>query len=70
MRLFEAYGRMYEPHGAHFYRERFPKEAADTDFVYRQTILAKTCDTLRVLLPAATRSNLGSTRPASRTSSC
>ena len=24
----------------------------DTDFVYRQTILAKTCDTLRMLLPA------------------
>ena len=40
-------------------RERFPKEAGDTDFVYRQTILAKTCDTLRVLLPAGTRSNLG-----------
>ena len=27
--------------------------------MYRQTIMAKTCDTLRVLLPAATRSNVG-----------
>ena len=32
---------------------------SDTDFVYRQTMLAKTCDTLRMLLPAGTRSNLG-----------
>ena len=55
---FEAYGRMYEPMEA-FYRERFPQQAGDSDFVYRQTIMAKTCDTLRVLLPAATRSNLG-----------
>ena len=31
---------------------RFPKQPDDSDFVYRQTILAKTCDTLRVLLPA------------------
>src|SRR5262249_51619384 len=28
-------------------------------FIYDQTILAKTCDTLRMLLPAGTRSNLG-----------
>jgi thymidylate synthase ThyX len=55
---FGAYGRMYEPMEAH-YRERFPKQAGDSDFVYRQTIMAKTCDTLRVLLPAGTRSNLG-----------
>ena len=55
---FAAYGRMYEPMES-FFRERFPKEDADTDFVYRSTILAKTCDTLRLLLPAATRSNLG-----------
>jgi thymidylate synthase ThyX len=49
---------MYEPMEA-FYQGRFPKDAADSDFVYRSTILAKTCDTLRMLLPAATRSNLG-----------
>jgi thymidylate synthase ThyX len=56
--VFGAYGRMYEPLES-YYRDRFPKEAADSDFVYRSTILAKTCDTLRLLLPAATRSNLG-----------
>ena len=56
--VFEAYGRMYEPMEA-FYRERFPKDPSDSDFVYRSTITAKTCDTLRMLLPAATRSNLG-----------
>ena len=51
--VFEAYGRMYAPMES-FFRERFPQEAGDSDFVYRQTIMAKTCDTLRVLLPAAT----------------
>jgi thymidylate synthase ThyX len=55
---FEAYGRMYGPM-ENFYRERFPQQPDDSDFVYRQTIMAKTCDTLRVLLPAATRSNVG-----------
>ncbi len=57
-RTFEAYGRMFEPM-QEFFRARFPKEPGDSDFVYRSTIMAKTCDTLRVLLPAGTRSNLG-----------
>jgi thymidylate synthase ThyX len=57
-RTFEAYGRMFQPLYDHFV-ERFPKESADSDFLYRSTITAKTCDTLRVLLPAGTRSNLG-----------
>jgi thymidylate synthase ThyX len=56
--VFGAYGRMYEP-AEGFYRARFPQQEGDSDFVYRQTIMAKTCDTLRVLLPAATRSNVG-----------
>ncbi len=56
--VFTTYGRMYEPMETWF-KERFPKEPHDSDFVYRQTMLAKTCDTLRVLLPAGTRSNLG-----------
>jgi thymidylate synthase ThyX len=56
--VFETYGRLYEPMEA-FFRERFPKDPSDSDFVYRSTITAKTCDTLRALLPAATRSNLG-----------
>jgi thymidylate synthase ThyX len=56
--LFGIYGRMYEPVEALF-RERHPKAEGDSDFIWRQSIMAKTCDTLRVLLPAATRSNLG-----------
>src|SRR5467141_4749442 len=34
-------------------RERYPKEPGDSDFVYKQTIKAKACDSLRGLLPAA-----------------
>jgi len=49
---------MYGPMEAYF-QHRFPKDPNDSDFVYRSTITAKTCDTLRLLLPAATRSNLG-----------
>ena len=56
--VFEAYGRMYEPMDR-FFRDSFPKDEADSEFVYNQSIMAKTCDTLRVLLPAGTRSNLG-----------
>jgi thymidylate synthase ThyX len=56
--VFTAYGDLYEPMAQHF-RERFPQQEGDSDFVYRQSILAKTCDTLRLLLPAGTRSNLG-----------
>jgi thymidylate synthase ThyX len=55
---FTLYGELYE-RLAPWLMERFPKQPDDTDFVYRQTILAKTCDTLRMLLPAGTRSNLG-----------
>jgi thymidylate synthase ThyX len=56
--VFTTYGQMFdrlEP----WYRERFPRGPGDSDFVYKQTILAKTCDTLRMLLPAGTRSNVG-----------
>jgi len=57
-RTFGVYGRMFAP-VAELFRERFPKDPNDSDFIYRSTITAKTCDTLRVLLPAGTRSNLG-----------
>ena len=40
-------------------RERYPKEPSDSDFVYKQTIKAKACDTVRGMLPAATISNVG-----------
>ena len=51
----------YDPLQAYF-RERFPQQERDSDFVYRQTIRAKACDTLRGLLPAATRTNVGHLR--------
>jgi thymidylate synthase ThyX len=57
-RTFSAYGRMFQPLYDHFV-DRFPKDPSDSDFLYRSTITAKTCDTLRLLLPAGTRSNLG-----------
>src|SRR5262249_61075402 len=56
--VFATYARMFERLDP-WYRDRFPQEAGDSDFVYHQTILAKTCDTLRMVLPAGTRSNLG-----------
>src|SRR4029077_20321138 len=55
---FTTYGELYEELEPWF-KDRFPKQPDDSDFVYRQTILAKTCDTLRMLLPAGTRSNVG-----------
>src|SRR4051794_9094584 len=40
-------------------RQTFPKEPADSDFVWRQTIKAKACDAVRGMLPAASLSNVG-----------
>ncbi len=39
--------------------KRFPQQAGDSDFVYRQSIRAKALDALRGLLPASTLSNVG-----------
>ncbi len=55
---FETYARWIEPMQAHF-RARHPQSDADSDGVYRAVIRAKALDTLRGLLPAATRSNVG-----------
>ncbi len=55
---FETYARCFD-RVADLYRRLYPKDPADPDGVYRSTITAKTCDTLRGLLPAATRSNVG-----------
>ncbi|MYK88035.1 MAG: thymidylate synthase, partial [Acidobacteria bacterium] len=41
------------------FRARHPQAATDSDAVYRAVIRAKALDTLRGLLPAATRSNVG-----------
>ena len=57
-RAFEAYARWLVPMQAHV-RERFPQDPEDSDFVYRMSVRAKACDTLRGLLPAATASNVG-----------
>jgi len=55
---FDTYARWLEPLQGYF-RERFPKDPADSDGVYRATIRAKACDTLRGLLPAAARTHVG-----------
>ena len=57
-RAFETYARWIGPLQAYF-GERNPQSAADSDAVYRTVIRAKALDTLRGLLPAATRSNVG-----------
>ena len=57
-RAFETYARWIEPMQEHF-RQRHPQSATDSDAVYRAVIRAKALDTLRGLLPAATRSNVG-----------
>ena len=57
-RAFETYARWLEPVKA-YYRERHPQTDADSDAIYRAAIRAKALDTLRGLLPAATRSNVG-----------
>jgi thymidylate synthase ThyX len=57
-RAFETYARWLEP-VQELYRGLFPKDPADSDSLYRSTIRAKALDTLRGLLPAATRTNVG-----------
>ncbi|HSE94974.1 MAG TPA: FAD-dependent thymidylate synthase, partial [Methylomirabilota bacterium] len=57
-RAFETYARWMEPVSGHW-RARHPREPADPEPVYRNTIRAKALDTLRGLLPAATLSNVG-----------
>jgi thymidylate synthase ThyX len=56
--MFETYARWLEPVQAHF-RRRHPRQPSDSEVVHRNTIRAKALDTLRGLLPAATRSNVG-----------
>jgi thymidylate synthase ThyX len=55
---FETYTRWIPAMEAHF-RAKYPKSPQDSDGVYRSVIRAKALDTLRGLLPAATRSNVG-----------
>lgn len=57
-RAFETYARWLDPLQQH-YRRRHPRTAEDSEAVYRSAIRSKALDTLRGLLPAATRSNVG-----------
>ena len=57
-RLFDTYTGML-PQLLDWARERYPKDPADSDFVYKQSIRAKACDAARGILPAATLSNVG-----------
>lgn len=55
---FETYTRWLEPMDE-LYRAKYPKTPEDSAGVYNRSIRAKSLDTLRGLLPAATQSNLG-----------
>ena len=55
---FTTYAKWIDPMRAWF-EARYPKAPGDSDGVYKSAIRAKALDTLRGLLPAATRSNVG-----------
>ena len=57
-RVFDTYGELL-PRMQAWVAERFPQQAGDSDFVYRQATRAKSLDALRGLLPAASLSNIG-----------
>jgi thymidylate synthase ThyX len=57
-RIFDTYGELLPQLQARV-AERFPQQAGDSDFVYRQATRAKSLDALRGLLPAASLSNIG-----------
>jgi thymidylate synthase ThyX len=57
-RLFDTYAEMAGTM-VDFFRERFPKQPGDSDFVHRQAVKAKALDSVRGVLPAATLSNVG-----------
>ena len=57
-RAFEIYARWIDPMREHW-SARLPRPAGEGDGPWRMTIRAKALDSLRGLLPAATRSNVG-----------
>src|SRR6266700_4602614 len=57
-RAFETYGRWIEPLRAHW-AARLPRPSGTSDTAWNSTIRAKALDSLRGLLPAATRSSVG-----------
>lgn len=56
--LFDTYASLI-PKVSKFFGERFPKTAEISDRAYASTLRAKTCDVLRGLLPASTKTNMG-----------
>lgn len=57
-RMFDTYAELLPGMQEHL-RSRYPKQAGDSDMVWRQAIRAKAFDALRGLLPAASLSNVG-----------
>ena len=57
-RLFDGYGAMLEAVTSHV-RRTVPRDAGDSDFVWRQATRAKALDAVRGVLPAAALSNVG-----------
>jgi thymidylate synthase ThyX len=57
-RMFDAYAELV-PTLQQWFGQRYPKDPADSDFVYRQSIRAKAFDAVRGVLPAAAQSNVG-----------
>lgn len=55
---FETYSRWIEP-AQDYFRRAVPQAPDEVDSVYKRAIRAKTLDTLRGLLPAATQSSVG-----------
>lgn len=56
--LFARYANSIEPLSKYL-KKLFPQEKDQSDRAYRETLKAKTCDVLRVYLPAATLTNVG-----------
>lgn len=57
-RMFDTYAGMAATM-LDYFRERFPKQPGDSDFVHRQALKAKALDSVRGALPAAALSNVG-----------
>jgi thymidylate synthase ThyX len=57
-RMFDTYAEMAATM-LEYFRERFPKQPGDSDFVHRMALKAKALDAVRGVLPAAALSNVG-----------
>jgi thymidylate synthase ThyX len=57
-RVFDTYGELLPVMQA-WVADKFPQQAGDSDFIYRQATRAKSLDALRGLLPASSLSNIG-----------